>query len=125
MSKGVKAFLFKTDGTFERVELKSYEDIAPLVGTDMWTTAFRRFNGKGFHIYLDDLGLYREQPVMTATKLNLRDRLFGNLLITCMDGRGEEISLTEDDFQRLEDSIILLNTWDDDHWEQSRVLVYD
>ena len=125
MSKGVKAFLFKTDGTFERVEIKSYKDIAPLVGTDMWTTAFRRFNGKGFHIYLDDLGLYREQPVTTAVKAKNNERLVGNLLLTLMDGRGEDISLTEDDFKRLEDSIILLNTWDDDHWVQSRVLVYD
>lgn len=125
MSESVKAFLFKTDGTFERVELKSYKDIAHLIGTDMWTTACRKFNGKHFNIYLDDLGLYREQPVITAVKTNNNERLVGNLLLTLMDGRGEDISLTDDDFKRLEDCIILLNTWDDDHWEQSRVLVYD
>lgn len=125
MNKGVKAFLFKTDGTFERVELKSYKDIAPLVGTDMWSTARRKFNGKMFNIYLDDIGLYSEHPVTTAVNTKYSERLVGNLLLTVMDGRGEDISLTEDDFKLLENSIILLNTWDDDHWEQSRVLVYD
>lgn len=125
MSIVAKAFLFKKDGTFERVEIKSYKDIAPLVGTDMWTTAFRRFNGKGFHIYLDDLGLYREHPVTTAVNTKYSERLVGNLLLTLTDDRGESISLSEDDFKQLEDSIILLNTWDDDHWVQSRVLVYD
>lgn len=125
MSEGVKAFLFKTDGTFERVELKSYKDIAPLVGSDMWTTARRKFNGKHFNIYLDDIGLYREQPVTTAVNTKYSERLVGNLLLTIMDGRGGDISLTEEDFKRLENSVILLNTWDDDHWVQTRVLVYD
>ena len=125
MSEGVKAFLFKIDGTFERVEFNSYKEIGALLNTDMWTTACRKFNGKHFNIYLDDLGLYREQPVITAVKTNCSERLVGNLLLTVMDGRGGDISLTEEDFKRLEDSVILLNTWDDDHWEQSRVLVYD
>lgn len=125
MSEGVKAFLFKTDGTFERVELKSYKDIAPLVGTDMWTTACRKFNGKHFNIYLDDVGLFRESPVTTAVNTRYTERLVGNLLLTVMDGRGEDISLTEDDFHLLENSVILLNTWNNNLWEQSRVLVYD
>lgn len=125
MSKGVKAFLFKTDGTFERVELKSHKDIAPLVGTDMWSTARRKFSGKMFNIYLDDIGLYSEHPVTTAVNTKYSERLVGNLLLTVMDGRGEDVSLTEDDFKLLENSIILLNTWNHTLWEQYRVLVYD
>lgn len=125
MSEGVKAFLFKTDGTFERVEIKSYKDIAPLVGTDMWSTARRKFSGKMFNIYLDDIGLYSEHPVTTAVNTKYSERLVGNLLLTVMDGRGEDISLTEDDFKLLENSIILLNTWNHTLWEQYRVLVYD
>ena len=63
----------------------------------------RKVGGKWFDIIVDDEGMLKENPIVSALDSDMQPALVGNLLFCNWDGEtGEEISLSDDDIKHLE-----------------------
>ncbi len=122
-----RGFLFRTDGTSALVTYNTTDDITRLVGVDEWTVAYRSFSGIDCVVYLDDLGLLRENPVVTAVARDFSSVLVGNLLIGREGYGGEDESISEDDFHILTNNIITLYQSEADGFKSPLmdILVFD
>lgn len=103
-----KGFLFRTDGTSQLVIYDGVDDITRLVGVDEWTAVYRNFSGIDCVVYIDDLGILRDNYVITAVSRDFSNFLVGNLLIARSGSGGEDESITEEDFWKLTNNIITL-----------------
>lgn len=76
----------------------------------------RKIGGKYFDIILDDEGLLKGSPVVTAVDSSPQRKpmLVGNLIICNMNDEGEEVSLSDDDVELIADNIIFAMNRDRD-----------
>lgn len=72
-----------------------------VLNCECFDIAHRPIGGKPYDILCDDMGLYRENPVVSAVNpFNMRDFLVGNLII--LKHKGEDLeSLTHTDVMRI------------------------
>ena len=110
----VDAFEPKNNGV---KEIKSWEEIAPLLNCDMFDVTKIEFKDSGMilNVYVDDEGLCKEPEDivwgafrMNWEKMQFESFLAGSLLIvsSVLDKDGIEIDLTEDQIQEIEDHLM-------------------
>lgn len=82
------------------VEVETHEDILKYLDVSIFSVTFRQIGQSADHvysIYIDDLGLYREEQFVSAWGVTDGSTLVGNLLITKPGEDGEDESLTQSD----------------------------
>lgn len=97
----MKALLIKPKEKQQTVvEVESHEDILKHLEVSIFSVTYRQIGQSADHvycIYIDDLGLYREEQYVSAWGVTDGSTLVGNLLITKPGEDGEDESLTQSD----------------------------
>ena len=97
-NKKLKGVLIKTDGTCKIVEIvDTLDNLYNVCECSCIDIVSRRIGGKKYDIVLDDEGLLRDAPIMTAIRRDANEMLFGNLFIVKNDGKGNLKSLNEEE----------------------------
>ena len=82
------------------VEVETHEDILKYLEVSIFSVTYRQTGRSADHvysIYIDDLGLSREEHYVSAWGVTDGSTLVGNLLITKPGEGGEDESLTQSD----------------------------
>ena len=93
------------DTNMNRIEVKEINDdihdFYKIIGCECFDIARRQIGGKRYDIICDDIGLWKEDPIITAINpFNMADYLVGNLII--VKSKGPELdSLTSEDIIRI------------------------
>lgn len=94
----------------------TYKDFYPLLNCDTFDIQRRIFsNGKEYDIYLDDLGLYKEELIPSiittsaCTPNKIVEVIYGNVFITQTNEEGETISIPDNEIEELLAKQILIN----------------
>ena len=84
--------------------LNSYMDFYNVLKCDTFDIATRKFGGKYYDVYVDDEGLlYGKDVAMVCLDKNghVKDFLVGNCFICKHNKKGDTISLTDKDIERI------------------------
>ena len=76
--------LFNGD-TFQKVQCEELDDYYKYLECDCFDIATRKINGVYFDIFCDDIGLFREDPKLTAVSPKNKPMLVGNLIFANHD----------------------------------------
>lgn len=97
-NKKLKGVLIKVDGTCEVVEIvDTLDNLYNVCECSCIDIVSRRIGGKMFDIVLDDEGLLKDNPIVTAMRKDAKEMLVGNLFIVKNDGRGNLKSLSDEE----------------------------
>lgn len=82
---------------FLLTECETLEDYYQYLECDCFDIARRRIGGKYFDIFCDDVGLFHDDPTVSAVDKDGHPMLVGNLIIANHDEMGEATGLSDDD----------------------------
>ena len=102
------------DNDVKPVQCSELDDFYRELDADVFDIASRKIGGKYYDIFCDDMGLYREDPVISAISPKMEPMLVGNLVFANHDDAGETTSLTEDDMDRIVHNLFLIRQVGDD-----------
>ena len=122
-----KAMLFKTDSVdFTLIDIKSWQDIAPLLDAAFFDVTRALIGGKEFTLYVDDESLLKDNPVpMAFDKGDLKPMLAGNILVLQSDVAGDNRDLTDEEVDILYDNSMVLFEFHGYELEGRLVLMLD
>lgn len=113
--KNVRFALFRpTTGTVTEVICNSLDDIYTALGCETFDIANRDVCGKRFDIYVDDEGLLKENPIVSALSKDLKPMLVGNLLFAHHDRHGNSTAVSDDDIAHLKRCVVNVFAYDTD-----------
>lgn len=85
------------EGIFEVTECNDLDDYYKKLGAEPINIVSRKIDDKYFDIICDDMGLCRENPIVSGVAVDRETFLVGNLIFANHDGQGNEASLTDED----------------------------
>lgn len=95
---------------FRKVECATLDDFYRELDASMFDIARRKIGGKTFDIFVDDIGLFRDKPVVSAIDGNMQPMLVGNLIFANHDEEGNTTSLSNEDVARILSSSVMVAT---------------
>lgn len=95
------------DNEVKEVECDELDDYYKFLRCGCFDIAHRQIGGKYFDIFVDDIGLYAEQPIVSAINSKHEPMLVGNLIFANHDSEGNTTDLTNGDI-----AIIRMNIMD-------------
>lgn len=99
------------DGTVERLDIEpNLDSYYELIGCDCIDIAYRKIGGKYYDLVVDDEGLLKPDPKISAIDDMGSVMLVGNILFFNNDGMGDFVGLDEDDYEHLEKHIMHMST---------------
>lgn len=93
-------------GEFNTIIVKELEDFYKALECDCFDVVRRKVGGKPYDIFVDDIGLYRDNPIPSAISSYMSVQLVGNLIFTNTDSEGNTISLSDDDIEHIKSCVI-------------------
>lgn len=101
----IKVLLFNTAGQFKILEVNAtnLNEYYDALECEILDIARRKVGGKYFDVFVDDMGLFKENPVVTAISPEGEPMLVGNLIFANHNGEGNTVSLT------LTDIVMIMN----------------
>lgn len=87
------------------IDVKDFHDIQAKLGVDIFDIVSRQIGDNKaaiYDIYVDDCGLLKGNPIVSAYDRKGVPHLVGNLLVARHDENGEQIPLSDDDLDYLE-----------------------
>ena len=122
-----KSMLFKTDSdVFTLIDVKSWQDIAPLLEANFFDVTTALIGGKEFTLYVDDKSLLKDNPIpMAFDSGDLQPMLAGNILVMQNDAAGDSRDLTEEEVDILYSTSMNLFEFHDGKLEGRTVLMLD
>lgn len=122
-----KAMLFKTDSVdFTLIDVKSWQDIAPLLDAYLFDVTTALIGGQEFTLYVDDESLLKDNPIPMAFDAgDLQPMLAGNILVMQNDEAGDSRDLTDDEVENLYMHSMVLFEFHGDKLEGRVVLMLD
>ena len=101
----MRALLIDTSKGASVVDVKDFRDIQKKLDIDVFDIVSRQIgNDKTaiYDIYVDDCGLLKGNPIVSAYDTQGVPHLVGNLLVARHNEDGEQIPLTDEDLEYLE-----------------------
>ncbi len=80
-----------------QADCNDLDDYYRELGSDIFDIARRKINGRMFDIFCDDIGLFRENPIVSAVSSKGEPMLVGNLIFANHDAEGNTTSLSDED----------------------------
>lgn len=80
------------------------------LNADTLDIARRGIGGWMFDIFVDDEGLLKADPIVSAVDGNLNPMLVGNLVFANHDGHGNTVDLTDEDIEHIKSYIYIACT---------------
>jgi hypothetical protein len=108
---------FGTDRKFTEVVIEKFEDLYKAIGCDLVELTRRKVGGKYFDIYVDEEGLLKEAPEVTAVNRDCDCPLVGSLVFANRDDEGDVDSLSDNDIRRIKASTVSIGTASPDGFE--------
>lgn len=84
------------------------EEYYKLLDVDLIDIVERKIGDTYFDIILDDEGLLKDSPTVTAVNTDFKEYLVGSLLLCHTDGEGAEAPITEEDIETIKQAQTLL-----------------
>ena len=113
-----RVLVFDTEGEvnhFKLAECNELSDFYENLHCDTFDIANRDVGGKRFDIFVDDIGLFRENPRVSAIRLvgdDIEPMLVGNLVFANHNAQGETTSLSDDDINLIIQSSVAVMRFD-------------
>ena len=95
---------------FRIAECNEIEDFYRELDAQPFDIARRKIDGKMFDIFIDDMGLLRDKPKISAISKGFEPMLVGNLVFANHDSKGNTTSLTDEDMARILSSSVRIST---------------
>ena len=102
--------------TVRLAQCNELDDYYRELDVEIFDIARRKIGGQYYDIFVGDVGLYRENPVISAVSAKAEPMLVGNLIFANHDGSGETVSLNDSDIKRIIDSLVRIKSVDEDKW---------
>lgn len=97
----------------DAVECKLYEkdcvelqDFYDAIGCYAFDIANRDIGGRRFDIFVDDIGLFADNPIVSAIDIGREPMLVGNLVFANHDSEGNTTDLTDDDIEHIKSNVV-------------------
>ena len=87
------------------------DDYYKHLGCDCFDIANRRLGDRRFDIFVDDEGLLKDNPTISAITADNEPMLVGNLIFANHDGQGNTISLSDNDIETIKSHIREVQTF--------------
>lgn len=93
-------------------EVEISDDITTIyreLGCDVFDIANRKIGDRRFDIFCDDIGLFRDEPIVSAINADdFSPMLVGNLLFANHDSEGRTVGLTDEDVAMIRSNIAMV-----------------
>lgn len=99
----------KTD-QLRMAECEELDDFYRELEAEPLDIARRKIGGRMYDIFVDDEGLFRENPVISAIDKEGNPMLVGNLVFANHDAEGNTTSLTMEDVARIVGNMVRVST---------------
>lgn len=96
----------KADNVYE-AEVNDIEDFHKHLDSDIFDIAVRKIGNQHYDIFVDDIGLFREEVIVSAVGDNNEPMLVGNLIFANHDSEGNTTSLSDDDVLNILDNLMV------------------
>ena len=96
------------DKGFYEAECNDLKDYYKELKCDCFDIATRCIGGKYFDIFVDDNGLFVDDPIPSALDDSFNVMLVGNLIFANHDDEGNTTSLSDEDIEMIKDAGIVL-----------------
>ena len=107
-----RVLVLDIEGDVRVAECSELDDFYRELKATIFDIATRKIGGKYFDIFCDDMGLYREKPIVSAVDSKDEPMLVGNLIFANHNDKGETTSLTDEDVQLISQNIFVAVTSD-------------
>lgn len=98
--QNARLLLLTTKGEFKEVQCGSLDDFYKHLECDCFDIAHRKVGGKkSYDIFVDDMGLLKDNPIPTALDSRFKPMLVGNLIFANHDNEGNTTSLSDEDIE--------------------------
>lgn len=91
---------------FNEIQCESLQDFYDALKCDCFDVAYRRIGDKYFDIFVDDNGLFVDDPIPSALNGVGKPMLVGNLVFAHHDAEGNTTSLSDDDIAYIKDHAV-------------------
>lgn len=96
----------KSGSGLTEVQCGNLNDYYKHLKCDTIDIARRKIGNKYFDIFIDDVGLYDDSPIVSAIFADGTPALVGNLIFANHDAQGNTISLSDEDVETITKSIV-------------------
>lgn len=101
------------DGTgLQEVECKSLDDYYKALQCDCFDIANRSIDGKRFDIFVDDVGLFVDNPIPSVLDKDMKPMLVGNVIFANHNMAGDTTSLSDEDIALIKKHAITVMNFD-------------
>lgn len=90
----------------QEVECNELDDYYKYLRCDCFDIARRKLDNKYFDIFVDDEGLLKDDPIVSAITIKREPMLVGNLIFANHDGQGNTVSLSDEDIKLIKSHIL-------------------
>ena len=91
----------------EEVECNELQDFYDAIGCDCFDIAHLKIGEKYFDCFVDDEGLFKENPIPSAISKEKEILLVGNIVFANHDSAGNTTSLSDDDIEMIKRNIVV------------------
>ena len=88
-------------------ECKGIDDYYKHLECDCFDIANRKVGNKRFDIFCDDVGLYDENPIVSAISSSQEPMLVGNLIFANHDSEGNTVGLSDEDIDEIMSNLFM------------------
>ena len=106
--KNARLLTMNTKGEFKEVNCGKLDDYYKYLECDTFDIATRNIGGRYYDIYVDDIGLFAEHPIVTAISSEFKPMLVGNLIFANHDSQGNTTSLSDEDIAHIKNNVIAI-----------------
>lgn len=94
-----------TTGEFAEFIQNTLQDFYDHLECDCFDIAYRKVGTENrcFDIFVDDIGLFREKPIVSAIGSDFQPQLVGNLVFANHDMEGNTTSLSDEEIKYIKD----------------------
>lgn len=111
----MKVFLIDTHGKPQIIDTPGgLPEWRRLIGCDLIDIVSWKIGGRRFDIILDDEGLFKPGARVSALDDHEQPAAVGNLVVCRHDGRGHEVTLTENDLKHILTNIVILQSTEEE-----------
>lgn len=103
-----------TEKTIKEVECSELKDFYEHLECDCFDIAHLNIGGKYFDFFVDDNGLFKENPVPCAVNYFMKPLLVGNVIFANHNSAGETTDLSDEDIELIKKNIVHLIIMDGD-----------
>ena len=101
---------------FKEIECEDLQDYYNALKCDCFDIAYRRIGPEDryYDIFVDDCGLFADDPIVSALDDHFKPALVGNLIFAKHDVQGNTVGLTDEDIAYIKRSSMAIVNFDEE-----------